>query len=405
MELEPNVYWYDRSIIKAFDADGNEHKVYRLKVENDLSMSYSQPDSYLSQSKMNFITHMELVKLKENEILEKENQALNLIREKFDKFDNYIPLVPISTGKDSMVTLHLTRKIKPATKAIFNNTTLDVADTYLMVKTIDNCEIMNPDKGFYQYVESDHMIPTRFARFCCRIFKVGVMVEKLDHDIPYLMMMGMRNEESATRAGYQDEWINETEWGKTNWQGILPIRTWSELDVWLYTLYRNLPINPKYKKGYSRVGCGISCPYYNKSTWVLDDYWYPTMRQRWLDILEKDFLDNSKWGIMNCTLEEYKQVAWSGGMYRDEPTEEVITEMQKYKGIEDREIVMKYFNNHCHDCGKKVKKDEVGLSMKFLGTDTDRVFCWKCLGKNFAMSKKQLKEIAEMHKNRDCVLF
>ena len=36
---------------------------------------------------------------------------------------------------------------------------------------------------------------------------------------------------------------------------------------------------------------------------------------------------------MNCTLEEYLNVAWSGGAYREEPTEEVIEEFAKYNGV------------------------------------------------------------------------
>lgn len=164
---------------------------------------------------------------------------------------------------------------------IFNNTSLDVADSYRFAKSIINCEIMNPEEGFYPWVKRTKMYPTRFSRACCSIFKTGVMVKNLDKNKPYLMFMGLRNEESSKRADYKDEWKN-IEWGKTSWQGILPIRTWTELEVWLYIMLRDLPINEKYKKGYQRVGCGIACPFYTKTTWVLDDYWYPySIYQRW----------------------------------------------------------------------------------------------------------------------------
>lgn len=156
----------------------------------------------------------DLIELQKEHLTQLEADSLELIKEKTEKFNTYTPIIPVSMGKDSMVACHLVRKLCPETKAIFNNTSLDCADTYKMVKRFPNCKIMNPEKGFYQYVESDHMIPTRFARFCCRIFKVGVMVSQLDHNHPYLMWMGMRNEESNTRSGYQDEWINEQEWGK-----------------------------------------------------------------------------------------------------------------------------------------------------------------------------------------------
>ncbi|MEY8352479.1 phosphoadenosine phosphosulfate reductase family protein [Lachnospiraceae bacterium 54-53] len=405
LELEEGYYWYDKSIIKAFDKQGNVHKIYRLKVNDDLSMTCTIPKGYDDIRSFELASWEDIVSINKDRIDELERGSLELIEKKFKKFSDYTPLVPISTGKDSMVVLYLTRKIIFNAHAVFNNTSLDCADTYKMVKTLPDCEIMSPDKGFYQYVQTDNMIPTRFSRFCCRIFKTGVMVQKLAHDVKYLLFMGMRNEESATRAGYEDEWVNAAEWGDTEWQGILPIRQWTDLDIWLYTLYRKLPVNSKYKKGYQRCGCHIACPYYSKSTWVLDDYWYPKMRKRWLDILEKDFIENAKWPIMNCTSEEYKQVAWNGGMYRDAPTEKVIDEMQKHMGISDKVIVEKYFNNCCSGCGKKVKKDEVGLSLKFYGRKTKELFCFRCLGNELNISRKELKEMAAKYKSDGCSLF
>ena len=347
----------------------------------------------------------ELIKLKHKEIIEKEEAATKLIREKMDKFQQYTPLVTTSTGKDSMVVLDLVRKAFPYAHAIFNNTSLDCADTYRMAKRIENCSILNPNEGFYQYVKSAHMVPSRFARFCCKIFKSGVMVQKLDHEIKYLIFMGMRNSESETRSDYGDEYINP-EWGNTtNWQGILPIRTWSDLDVWLYILKNGIEINPEYKKGYSRVGCHIACPFYSKSTWILDEYWYPNMRKRWLDILESDFIQQGKWCVCNCTLEEYKQSAWNGGRFRDNPTEKVIDEFMEYKNISDRSIAMKYFNNKCCKCGKTVKKDEVGLSMKYFGRQNENMMCWKCLSKELNKSKKDLKDDVDRFKSQGCTLF
>ena len=155
-----------------------------------------------------------MIELQKEHLVQLEFNSLNLIKDKMEKYNTYTPIIPVSMGKDSILTCHLVRKLYPNTKAIFNNTSLDCSDTYRMVKHFPNCEIMNPEKGFYQYVKSENMIPNRMSRFCCRIFKTGVMVNKLDHDKPYILFMGMRNEESNTRSGYQDEWINEAEWGK-----------------------------------------------------------------------------------------------------------------------------------------------------------------------------------------------
>ena len=69
---------------------------------------------------------------------QEEKKSKNIIKKKMRKFNGYIPLVPVSMGKDSMVTCYLVRECYPDTKAIFNNTTLDCADTYRMAKTFPN---------------------------------------------------------------------------------------------------------------------------------------------------------------------------------------------------------------------------------------------------------------------------
>lgn len=364
--------------------------------------------SYDNISDVDLASWQDLIELQKEHLKQLEADSLGLIKEKTEKFNTYTSIIPVSMGKDSMLTCHLVRKLYPETKAIFNNTSLDCADTYRMVKTFPNCEIMNPEKGFYQYVESDHMIPTRFARFCCRIFKVGVMVSQLDHDHPYLMWMGMRNEESNTRSGYQDEWINEQEWGKTCWQGILPIRKWSEMDVWLYTIWKNIEINLKYKKGYSRCGCNIACPFYTKSTWILDKYWYPQAYERWRNILKEDFITNKKWIIMNCTIDEYLTQAWNGGTFRDEPTDEVIQEFAEYNGLNvgDTKVARQYFNKYCDECEKRIKdKTTLAMNMKFHGRDVSKFLCKKCFKKLYEMDDDKWNKYVESFKRDGCALF
>ena len=415
-DLKEGYFWLDKSIIKGFDKQGNEHKFYRVKIENSLErLDCTKLKSYDNIEDVDLASWQDLIELQKEHLTQLETDSLKLIKEKAEKFNTYTSIIPVSMGKDSMVTVHLVREVFPNTHAIFNNTTLDCADTYRMAKKFPDCKIMNPKQGFYQYIKEAEMIPTRFARFCCRIFKVGEMVNQLDHDKPYLFFMGMRNQESNTRSGYGDEWVNEAEWGKTCWQGILPIRKWSELDVWLYTLWRNIEVNPKYKKGYSRVGCHISCPYYTKSTWVLDKYWYPTMRARWEDILRDDFIKNKKWIVMNCTLEEYLNQAWNGGTFRAEPTKEVIEEFARYNGLDvgDTKVAEQYFNKYCaNGCKtqsgkpKKIKdRDTISMNMKFHGREIDKFLCKKCFVKLYEMDEDKWNWWIGKFKQDGCVLF
>lgn len=255
------------------------------------------------------------------------------------------------------------------------------------------------------------MIPSRLNRFCCNYFKESPTIDNFDSTEKLLFLFGMRNEESVRRSSYTDIWIND-KWGSRDWIGILPIRTWTEFDVWLYILLEDIEINDKYKYGYSRVGCGIACPNYTKYTWVLDQYWYPYLFDRWRVILRNDFIKNNKWLIMNCTIDEYVTKAWTGGVYRSEPTEEVIAEYAEYSGI-DVSIAKNYFNRHCSNGCKnnrgqplKIKdKNALAMNMKYFGRHIEIFKCKKCLMKEFGWSKEDWDSKVESFKRQGCQLF
>ena len=186
----------------------------------------------------------------------------------------------------------------------------------------------------------------------------------------------------------------------------MPIREFSEFDVWLYILDNNLEINPKYRKGYSRVGCSVCCPYYTKYTWVLDKYWFPIQYQRWRDFLRKDFAQEQRWTKLNCTTDEYVKEAWCGGLYRPEPTDEVINEFMTYKGIDDRSVAQRYFNKTCAECGKNIRQyDVVGMNLKLRNRLTDNLYCKKHLQAALDITNEQWKDMIEKFKSQGCDLF
>ena len=224
----------------------------------------------------------------------------------------------------------------------------------------------------------------------------------LDSNIKYLFFMGMRNDESSSRKKYTDFWIN-SKWGHRDWIAALPIRKWTEFDIWLYILFRNLNFNEKYRKGYKRVGCAVACPFYSKTTWILDKYWYHFLYNRWHKILEKDFIDNKKSCVLNCTLQEY-HTCWNGGILRDSATPEVINEFSELHGLSP-ETSAKYFNKTCIECSKKLKKDDIALSMKFYGRHIEKFKCIKCLALDLHTTEKELKQRAKVFKQDGCNLF
>ena len=229
------------------------------------------------------------------------------------------------------------------------------------------------------------------------------MINFLDSQTPHLFFMGIRNAESPQRSNYKDLWKNH-KWGKRPWIASLPIREWSDEDVWLYLLWKQLPLNPKYKKGYARVGCAIACPFYSKTTWVLDRYWYPYMYQRWQQILKDDFITNSKWLRMNCTLKEY-MFHWNGGMVRSTANAEVIQEFAQHANL-SFEAAKKFFGNLCSQCNKKIKtQEDIAMNLKLLGRTTSKLFCKKHLKEHFELTSTDWQNYVSSFKQQECELF
>ena len=91
-------------------------------------------------------------------------------------------------------------------------------------------------------------------------------------------------------------------------------------------------------------------------------------------------------------------------MVRKEPTEEVVLEFAKQQDL-DLEIAKKYFNKTCICCDKKLKKDDIALSMKYYGRHIESFKCIKCLGEDLNIDKKVLKEKIKEFKLDGCSLF
>ena len=150
----------------------------------------------------------------------------------------------------------------------------------------------------------------------------------------------------------------------------------------------------------------IACPYYTKYTWVLDKYWYRQSYDRWRETLRKDFMQEQRWTKLNCTVDEYIKNGWNGGLYRPEPTEEVIDEFMRHKGIDDKNIALQYFNKKCCKCNKNVRQNEVlAMNLKMLGRNTTQIYCKRHLKEICDMSNEDWDNAVADFKRQGCALF
>lgn len=390
-----------------------EHKSYYAYDKSYNIIKFGRKISNIVYDINKLSTHMEFCKYvydKSTKILvDKERKKL---QEYLDKtsYDNIF--ISVSGGKDSTVVEHMCGdicRLYYSTNTLFCNTTNETHHTYRYVLNTykDNLIIVNPDVGFYNWCKDGMFIPTRFTRGCCTKFKEDSLIEKLKQytDKRVLHITGIRKSESSNRKQYtqirKGHWRNKD--AQNNWDMYLPILDFTDLDVWAYIFCNNLKFNKLYEYGYNRVGC-TNCPYRTDYEIELNRYFLPSYHYRWMNILAEIFVESGTAININCTLEEFINGAWRGGVVRDTPTEEVILDFAKYKQI-TFDDAKKYFKANKCSCGKKISKDVIALNMKLLGRNTNSRMCLKCLSEYLKTTKKELKQQIREFKQQGCRLF
>ena len=190
------------------------------------------------------------------ELQKKVDTAITLLRA---AAGNDVVEVAYSGGKDSEVILELAKMSSIKYRAIYKNTTIDPPGT------IKHCyekgvEVVAPKMTFIDLVRK-HGMPTRRARFCCRVLKEYKILDKAVH--------GVRRAESTARTkryNEDDPIICRKYRGKNQHVNlILPILSWTLQDVTEFIDARGIKCHPIYYDeqgnfhGERRLGC-IGCP-------------------------------------------------------------------------------------------------------------------------------------------------
>ena len=201
-----------------------------------------------------------------------ENEAIDFIDEVSAKYPDYPFSVSFSGGKDSQSVLDLVTRVihSDDITIIFSDTTLEHDLTY---KTVDESvkfykekcpgltfNVAKPVKSASELFK-DMGLPSRFHRWCTPALKTApynkLINELVDADSKIIVFEGVRGEESVQRSKYKRIADGAKHPSVIN---ARPILYWNFSEVVLYNFYRNLPMNPLYRKGLSRVGCEL-CPY------------------------------------------------------------------------------------------------------------------------------------------------
>ena len=236
-------------------------------------------------------------------------------------------IVGFSGGKDSQVVLELVKMAGVKYRAVYNVTTNDQADNVRFIKQhYPDVEFSIPEKSYFQLI-AQKGVPTMFNRWCCAQFKEST-------GVGYVVLTGVRKEESRKRAAYEEvsKWSRSKDkkesveldkmeanefrcvGGKDKFM-VYPILEWTEKDVWDFIALRGLPINPCYKT-HKRVGC-VFCPFARQKE--VRDYCktHPQLKAAFIHAIERyierggdrqkltsaeDYFD---WWLSHVSLDEY----------------------------------------------------------------------------------------------------
>jgi len=143
--------------------------------------------------------------------------------------------------------------------------------------------------------------PSRMMRWCCFTQKstpINAFYSNLHKDV--LSFDGIRKSESKSRAKFERLRKNTKILRQIS---AYPIFEWFDFEVWLYLLFRKIPINPLYEKGYSRIGCW-ACPNNTKFDDYLLSKTHPKISKNWIEFLleyakkngrDPDWVHSGKW--------------------------------------------------------------------------------------------------------------
>lgn len=231
-----------------------------------------------------------------------ENESMDFILGCYDaykgKVDDFV--VAFSGGKDSQVILDLVTRVLPVEefKAVFQDTDMELPCTYEIVAyTEEDYKYRFPNFKLY-HAKSDRKAidlwrqygpPSRVNRWCCSVMKTTVFrrtmkeIHNTDVQPKVAVFEGVRADESARREAYDRIGVNVKHPNLINCRAIF---RWNNAEIFLYLFSRGIELNPAYRMGLTRVGCGV-CPFASDWSEYLIRRIYPDISKQYVAVIEE----------------------------------------------------------------------------------------------------------------------
>lgn len=281
-----------------------------------------------------------------------ENEAMDFILGCYDaykgKVDDFV--VAFSGGKDSQVILDLVTRVLPVEsfKAVFQDTDMELPCTYdIVAYTEEDYKYRFPNFVLY-HAKSDRRAldlwkqygpPSRVNRWCCSVMKTTVfrrtMKELHNTDVQpkVAVFEGVRADESARREAYDRIGVNVKHPNLINCRAIF---RWNNSEIFLYLFSRGIELNPAYRMGLTRVGCGV-CPFASDWSEYLIRRIYPDISKKYVAVIEemaKNLGLNSKEKISTyISSNNWKKNAGGRGLIPDGSRVDLISKEPNFECI------------------------------------------------------------------------
>lgn len=231
-----------------------------------------------------------------------ENEAMDFILGCYEaykgKVDDFV--VAFSGGKDSQVILDLVTRVLPVEtfKAVFQDTDMELPCTYdIVAYTEEDYKYRFPNFKLH-HAKSDRKAldlwkqygpPSRMNRWCCSVMKTTVFRRKMKelHNTnvqpKVVVFEGVRADESVRRESYNRIGANVKHPNLINCRAIF---RWNNSEIFLYLFSRDVELNPAYRMGLTRVGCGV-CPFASDWSEYLIRRLYPDISKQYVAVIEE----------------------------------------------------------------------------------------------------------------------
>lgn len=220
-----------------------------------------------------------------------------------------------SGGKDSIVIKELARMAGVPVEWHYHQTTIDPPELVRFIRQEHPDVVWDKPKHGNLFIRAEKKgFPTWRSRWCCDEYKESSVGASRTEITGIRIAEGERRKRTWTQCV-----MSHSKKPKT--LIVMPIRLWSDEQVWEFIKYRGINYCSLYDEGFKRLGC-IGCPLITPKQRQFEFDRWPGFERRWKLLFRRlwaarsgkpDRNGNEWWGSRHCDSWEELWDWWNGG--------------------------------------------------------------------------------------------